>query len=147
MCLMTFRFNRPPSLTLFFFRGTSRNTSQRITSAFLSVMTSRNICLLASLLHRLNPFRVNLAFVRMGLKGRQAGSHLHSFITSALSEWICVRVTPTHVTNAFNITRKAQKWGPGLHQALRGIWISNCRSPCLQMSDQCFASPQRDARL
>lgn len=109
----------PLSLTLFFFRGVSRNTSQRMTSVFLSVMTSRNICLLAFPVLSLES--ISCTFVRMGLTGRQTGSRLHSFITSALSEWIRVRVTPTHVSNTFNITRKEQKCGPGLYQALLGI--------------------------
>lgn len=54
----------------------------------------------------------------MGLKGSQTCSHLHSFITSALSEWICVTVTPANLTNAFNITRKEQKCGPGFDRNL-----------------------------
>lgn len=109
------------------FWGITRNTSTRITSVFLSVRPSRNICLLALLVLSPDPISCKFGICQDGLKGRQTGSHLHSFIMSALSEWICVRVTPTHITTALNITRKQQK-----KKITARAWIS--------VSDQCFIS-------
>ncbi len=102
---------------------------KRITSLPLSLTTSRNICILAFPVLSSEPISCKFGICQVGFKrhsDRLSSSFSH--LLSALSGWIYVRVTPTHIAKVFNMNKKKNilQYRPCLYHLWYGSVSKHC---------------------